>query len=174
MTTNTKRKYKNKRFISHIPDQYGFLGFIESDIFIKGQSLFEVVIAVGLSALILIAAVTLSSGSVRNASFSSNNAQATKYAQEAMEWLRGQRDAGWESFRDDHSSSSGVESCLNTSPPTTWASPPCSVIAGTVFTRSVTLKTIDPDKINALVLVTWKDSQGTHEVKTQTHFTDWR
>lgn len=141
---------------------------IQNDLyFARGQSLFEVVVAVGLSALILAGVVSLSAGSVRTSSFSQNNAQATKLAQEAMEWLRSQRDAGWASFRDDHSGTSNL--CLS---PIGWGG--SCPIPGTIFNRSVTLSVLDSDRVDAIVIVTWKDAQGTHEVKTQTRFTSWR
>lgn len=138
----------------------------------SGQSLFEVVIAVGLSALILSAVASLSAGTVRNSGFTRNNAIATKYAQEALEWLRSQRDADWTNLSNNIGNK-----CLNTSPPTGLTNPPCSQILTTVFSRQITLALVDvadPDKIDAEVIVSWTDAQGTHEVKSQTRFTNWR
>ena len=59
----------------------------------KGQSLFEAVVALAISALIIVAVVALVASSIRNASFSRNVTLASRYAQQATEWLRGQRDA---------------------------------------------------------------------------------
>ena len=142
----------------------------------SGQSLFEVVVAVGLSALILVGIASLSSASVRNSGYSRNNAQATKYAQEALEWLRSQRDAGWNNLLD-HSNDTGKVHCINTLPPSAWDVIVCQdMISGTTFSRTVTLTTdsSDSNKIDAFVTVSWTDAQGTHNVKSQTRFTNWR
>ena len=60
-----------------------------------GQSLFEVVFAVAIAAMILVGIVSLATTSTRNSIFSRNNSQATKYAQEVVEWLREERDKDW-------------------------------------------------------------------------------
>src|SRR3989304_3745944 len=67
-------------------------------IFILGQSLYEVVFAIGIAAIIITGVLVVSTTSVRNSTFSKNNSQATKYAQEAMEWLRAERDVDWAIF----------------------------------------------------------------------------
>lgn len=139
----------------------------------EGQSLFEVIVAIGISALILVGIVSLASGSVRNSSFSRNNAQATKYAQEGVEWLRGQRDAGWDNLAT-HSSVAGTTTCLGASPPAWGGS--CTVSTDTKFTRNVVLTTDagNSNIINALVTVSWSDSQGNHSVHSNNKFTNWR
>ncbi len=58
----------------------------------KGQSLFEVVLALGVITAITVGIVSLTVSSMRNASFSKNKTLAGRYAQEATEWLRNQRD----------------------------------------------------------------------------------
>lgn len=136
-----------------------------------GQSLFEVVIAVGLAALILSGVVSLAAVSVRNSSFTRNNAQATKYAQEAMEWIRSQRDTNaWEDF-DNNATGAPINICGF---PIDWST--ACPISGTIFSRTatLTLEGGDPDKIIAVVTVSWTDAQGVHDVNSQTRFTNWR
>ncbi|SRR4030043_248599 len=139
---------------------------------LSGQSLFEVVVAVGLSALILTGVVSLAAGSIRNSSYSRNNAQATKYAQEALEWLRGQRDADWDAFAT-HSLTTGNPTDLCSSPMGWGGTCP---IPNTIFSRNVILTTDsgNSDIIDAVVTVSWSDAQGTHQVKSNTRFTNWR
>src|SRR3989304_3557712 len=79
----------------------------------EGQSFFEVVLALALVSIILIALVTLATISVRSATFSRNKNLATRFSQEAIEWLRGQRDTGWSDFFA-RSSPSGATWCLST------------------------------------------------------------
>jgi Tfp pilus assembly protein PilV len=158
-----------------------------------GQSLFEVLFAVAIAAIILVGVVSLSTTSIRNTSYSNNNALATKYAQEAVEWLRGQRDEGFSIFQN-HAADSTIY-CLDASPFSWGNTGACSgseFITGTFFLRSVAFvcyKTdptdptsfvsevcsdVDVNNIESTVEVKWTDTQGEHEVRTVTRFTDWR
>ncbi|OGM09131.1 hypothetical protein A2159_01725 [Candidatus Woesebacteria bacterium RBG_13_34_9] len=137
----------------------------------QGQSLFELVVAISVIALILMGIVSVAAVSVRNSSFSRNSTIANKYAQEATEWLRQQRDSNWSVF-STHSDSSGITTCLGSEPLNAWGN--CSAISG-IFYRQVTLTTdaADINIINSEVLVTWTDSQGDHEINDTTIFTYW-
>ena len=144
----------------------------------NGQSLFEVVVALAISTLVVIAVVSLAALSIRNTDFSKNKTLASKYAQEATEWLRGQRDSDFEVFYS------------NTIPsPRTWCfktldfnqAGVCgasSMIGETVFYREVEftngLTSGGQTSIRARVSVYWTDAQGSHEVINSTDFTDWR
>lgn len=130
----------------------------------KGQSLFEVIFAIGITALVLVGALSLSTTSVRNSNFSKNNSLATKYAQEGMEWIREQRDSSWSNL-----TSHPGTSCISNPP--AWGGS-CTIATG--FSRNVTLTTISADEINVIVRVTWQDGQGSHEVKSATTFTRWK
>lgn len=153
----------------------------------SGQSLFEVTIALGVIALILVGIVPLAITSVRNASFSNNNAQATKYVQEAVEWLRQERDGDWDNFVQKGNQENY---CLRQ---TNWNSSgfcgPTDFIPGTAFLREVNLVCYenvpsnsrqciggDPsvNGVKAEVRVRWTDGQKTHEVKSVNYFTSWR
>ncbi len=57
-----------------------------------GQSLVEVVIALGIAVIIVIAFTNATIASVRNSQFSKNQNLATKYAQETLELVRAIRD----------------------------------------------------------------------------------
>ncbi|MDQ3098433.1 MAG: hypothetical protein M3Q44_01685 [bacterium] len=58
----------------------------------EGQSLVEVVIALGIAVIIVIAFTNATITSVRNSQFSKNQNLATKYAQESLELIRAVRD----------------------------------------------------------------------------------
>jgi type II secretory pathway pseudopilin PulG len=133
-----------------------------------GQSLFEVIFAVAIAALVLLAIVSLSSRSITTSDYSKNNALATKYALEATEWLRQERDTSWSSFYARNGSTYDIG---GSSPGWGNANP----ITGTIFSRTVNLSS-DTDgsgAIVAIVTVTWTDSQGTHTVTNTTKFTNW-
>jgi len=139
-----------------------------------GQSLFEVVVAVGVFALIIAAIVGLATSSIRNTTFTRNNALATRYSQEAVEWLRTQRDTDWTSF---HTRAVAV-------PPTycmanlSWADfGDCGLsdeIAETILFRQVDFSDVTDTSVTATITTSWTDSQGTHQVEVSTEFTDWR
>lgn len=134
---------------------------------VSGQSLFEVILAIGITALVLVGALSLSTTSLRNSTFSKNDTIATKYAQVGTEWLREQRD---EDFANLTSRVGGIR-CIS-EPPAWGGNGLCSI--GDGFARGVTLSLVSPNEVNALVVVQWSDGQGTHEVRSATTFTNWR
>lgn len=144
-----------------------------------GQSLFEVVVALAVSTVIITALVALASNSIRNATFSKNNTVASRYAQEATEWLRSQRDNDPTVFL---SNAQGVW-CMQT---LSWENPQRLCDAGeeisqTPFVRNISFSTgtfvvngENKTLITANVSVSWNDAQGAHEVRNSTDFSDWR
>lgn len=154
--------------------------------FFSGQALFEIIIALGVIAIILVGVVPLATTSVRNSSFSNNNAQATKYVQEAVEWLRRERDRNWNDFVQKGQVSGSY--CLVS---TDWSRPgPClstDFISGTtIFLREVNLSCFvdspsqstqcsDPlvKGVKAEVKVWWQDAQAIREVRSVNYFTYW-
>lgn len=58
----------------------------------KGQSLMELVVVIAVMVVVVGALTFATIASLRNAQFSKNQAQATKLAQEALEWVRTGRD----------------------------------------------------------------------------------
>lgn len=142
----------------------------------SGQSLFEVVIALGVSALIIIALVSLVSSSIRNATFSRNNSLATAYAQEATEWLRGERDNDIVTFMTKAETPTWCMKSLSLT-----QSGSCfenDFISQTLFKREVAFECLIAGTpcalVQANVRVFWEDSQGVHAVTSSTSFSDWR
>jgi Tfp pilus assembly protein PilV len=145
----------------------------------RGQSLFEVIFALALASIVLVAIVSLSVTSIRNSTYSKNSVQATQLAQETTEWLRGQRDVDWAAFLA-RANSAGRQWCISS---LAWpsASGSCGPsVPNTVFTRSITLTSGDIDgnsiidTVDADIIVSWTDSQGTHDSRNRARFTDWR
>jgi len=132
----------------------------------KGQSLFELVVAIAVSALIITAIVALASASIQNSSFSRDKNIAANYVQQLNEWLRGQRNAGTAEFTTR----------INTAP--TWCFKDLSwtsfgtcgqdgFITDTKFKRETTF-IISPvngqDVVEISTIVSWEDSKGIHQV----------
>lgn len=144
--------------------------------FSSGQSLFEVVVALAISTLVIIAVVSLAALSIRNTDFSKNKTLASKYAQDATEWLRGQRDADFDAFASNTITNAWCLRTLSFTQPGVCNS--SSKIDETVFFREVTFTNgLTPEGetvIEARVRVYWVDAQGSHEVINSTDYTDWR
>lgn len=149
----------------------------------KGQSLFEIIVALAVSTLIIIALVALASTSIKNSTYSRNNTVATRYVQQAMEWLRSERDSDWDSFylRGSNTSSWCLTSLdwSDSRPEQTCQDD--EFITNTFFYRtvhftpgSVNVNGVDKDFMDVLVKVYWTDTQGLHEVTSTTRFSDWR
>ena len=140
----------------------------------KGQSLFEVVLSLAVITVVIVALIILASNAIRNTTFSKNKTLATRYSQEAMEWLRGERDADWDVF--------SVRALIPTYclPSLSWTAASvgtCSdndVLPGTTLKREITFTSVSSDNIEISVIVYWTDAQGLHEVRSITNLTDWR
>lgn len=140
----------------------------------SGQSLFEVLIALLIIGVIVVALVGLTTASIKNASFSRNKELSTRFSQGAIEWLRAQRDASWDAF---FLKAQNTSWCIDTDPPA-WpgTAGTCSgtKIVDTIFEREVTFTIISPANVQTDVAVTWTDSLGLHEVKAVTTLSDPR
>ncbi|KKS95519.1 MAG: hypothetical protein UV71_C0006G0018 [Microgenomates group bacterium GW2011_GWC1_43_13] len=141
----------------------------------RGQSLFELVVAIAISALIVVAMVSLATNSIKNSQFSKNKALASSYAQQATEWLRGERDSDFVAFKNNvELSMYPSKRCLNN---LVWTINQCGseIMDGTPFKREVIFKYSDGDTvINADITVSWTDSGGTHDVRSSTNFSNWQ
>lgn len=138
-----------------------------------GQSVFEVVLAVGVVTVVLIALVALVSQTQRNVNAAKNRSAGSRMVQEANEWLRNERDMGWTTF---YARTNGNTTwCLNS---LGWSSQGgCGGnMTGQPFRREVAFvrDNSNSNTVEAEVRVAWTDSQGAHEIKASTHFTNWR
>lgn len=149
-----------------------------------GQSLFEVVIAVGISALIITGIVAAALNSIQNSSYARDKNLATNYVQETMEWLRKVRDVSGANFNTAATASINDPArvyCLDANP--LPASIPTSrfvsltnclnsPLGTTKFARFVFFLNCSPDcpqnVVRATSVVIWQDSKGNHEVTSTT------
>lgn len=127
----------------------------------KGQSLIEVVAGLAVMMIVVLSLVSVTTVSVRNASFSRNQMLATKYAQEGIEEARNLRETQTEAVFFVNGS------CDN------------SDMVG-IFTRvrdcglSVDPADLDKKTIEIEVVVSWSDDNGTHESRLNTELTNWK
>ena len=143
----------------------------------SGQSLFEIMLALAITTLITVALVALTATSIRNTTFSKNKTLASRYSQEATEWLRGERDVDFNAFE------TRAATPLYCFPSLTWGSASIGActsgqeIANTLFRREISFSSSvvnGKTLIQAGVRVYWTDAQGLHEVRSVTNFSDWR
>ncbi len=153
----------------------------------RGQSLMELVVVIAVIIIVVSALTFATIASLRNASFSQNQAQATKLAQEGVEKLR--------SLRDRDTSGTGIwstsTSCSSSVPatcPTTLSSCPAGgcyfffnssnvLTNGTPvnseaispgFKRQFFIEDPSADQKKVTALVTWIDISGPHESRLTT------
>lgn len=144
-----------------------------------GQTIIEVLVAVGVVALGLLALVQVATKSVANSGFSKRQAVATALAVEGMEWIKGQRSGlDWEDFYK----SSGSYN-LNSFPGswTGWVAGVCSgSVPGMIYTRCVTMaaEAVTPvpgpgpvvQQLRVVVDVTWDESGRVAKSSQETVF----
>ena len=154
----------------------------------KGQSLFEVVLAIGLIGMILVSVVSLASLYVKTTNSSKVKSLASKFSQEGIEWIRSQRDQDWTTFASKSSAGTRIW-CISD---LTWpagSSPwycnhsgswdyipdPDNPALDSIYKREVFLTTlVAGTTIEAQVFVYWDDDSGYHEVRTSTILTRWK
>lgn len=149
---------------------------MRKSIFVSGQSMFEVVIALFIITMIIVGVVSLTTYSLSNAVFSKNKTLAGKFSQEAIEWLRFQREEDIAVFLANVTNSNRY--CLQT---LVWTNTgicgSSELISNTIFRREVVFTTSTAsgkNLIEADVITYWTDSRGYHESKSVTNFTDIR
>lgn len=141
----------------------------------QGQSFIELIAALLIVSFVLVALVTLVTKSIANTAFSRNKALATSYTQQGIEWLRGERDKDWATFYAKTANPWCIVS-LN------WASNgshqgSCSAantIPGTPFIRTITFIRTNSSTVDATIMVSWSDGNGTHQSVSTTTFTNWK
>lgn len=120
----------------------------------KGQSIIEVIVALSLVAIVVLALVRVTISSIQNSSFAKDQQIATQYAQEGIENARKLKEENEVEFWSKNGSE---EEIINK------------------FTRTVTYTLIEGNqKMEVQVLVTWEDTKGTHQSDLSTYLTRWK
>lgn len=149
--------------------------------FVRGQSLFEVILALAVSVVMLTGIISLTSKGVSTSTLSKNKAQANRYASEGMEYIRTQKEfLGWPTFKSIITAGGG-RWCLKTLEFIPANNLKCTASdfvvepSGntTIFIRSLTLYNITNKSMDLDVVVLWVDEKGTHETYTIGAISDW-
>lgn len=124
----------------------------------QGQSLLEVVVAMGAAVLILTAVVGAVTNALNSTNFSTDQYMASQYAQQGMEVVRRIRDAGWDNFLALNNVSYCLDQNSSTLTPRVGS---CGQNVGT-YMREVTLTHNSPQCSNVsevMVTVSWTDGK---------------
>ncbi len=153
----------------------------------NGFSMIELLVAVGVVVLVLVAVSTGVSVSVRNTRFSSEKSVTVRYAQEAVEWLRNQRDIlGWRAFYealDNDNVGGSLKYCLQGLGDTSQDFIDLlhdefgcdqSQLIDNVYAREADL-VLDPsgNEIEVSVSVSWDDGSGNKVTTVKSTLRDW-
>lgn len=140
-----------------------------------GQTLVEVVVSIFVISLILIALMSAVNFSLTNTQYAKNKAIATKYAQEAVEWLRSERDSSWNTFYN-RSSIAGRTYCVKSVPSWPMTEGVCNsgdYINNTYFLRQIVLTRSGADKVLINVNISWSQGSRTPSINIGTFLTKW-
>ena len=142
----------------------------------KGQSFIELIAALAVISIVLVVLVGLVTKSIANTTFSRNKSLATSYAEEAFEWLRGERDRGWSTSFYAQTANNWCIVSLNWSTGGSHSGTCGSseFISGTIFRRNLSFNRINAATVDATITVSWSDSIGNHETTTTTTYTNWK
>lgn len=127
----------------------------------SGQGLIELIAALAIIMIVLLALAGVGIMSIKNSDLAKNKALATKYAQEGMEKVRAYRDqSSWTVFLTACGGNLGTAAGLTPLP--------------APLTRTVTCdKVTDITKPKVIVTVSWTDTKGIlHKSELVSYFTD--
>jgi len=148
----------------------------------KGVSLLEVLFATAAVSLVLVAVLSTIISSLQNSRSSLEQAKATQYSREVLEWLRQERDSiGWTAFAESLPATGMQTYCLSSLP---GGMPVLASMAGecgeeqaipnTIYTRSLAITRTSVNQIDVEVIVSRPDSTGTVTTRTNMTLTEWQ
>lgn len=142
--------------------------------FTSGQTLLELVLALGVIAVVLTGLVSAVTSSLRYSQSSQLRSRGVKYAQEGLELVRKLRDSNtWSTFQD-YSRSGTKDWCLSESGVWTESDGTgCPIANGSPFWRTVTFTWTDP-LMDITSTVSWADRTPTSTVSFRTYFSQWK
>lgn len=122
----------------------------------EGQSVIEVVVALSLVAIVILALVKVTISSIQNSSFARDQQTAIQYAQEGIENARRLKEQNEIEF---WGKSGSEEETINK------------------FERTITYTPVtgeENQKMEIQVVVTWENTKGTHQSDLSTYLTRWK
>lgn len=151
----------------------------------QGFTLIEVLVATSIVIMVLVGISSGVSFAVKNTRFSQEKALSVRYAQEALEWVRSQRDQiGWQGFFSvlDEEGPNQFYYCLPSLPSdisgfralTSQTTGDCSLIDGTSFDRRLQIVIVNGTEIGFTSTIVWQDASQQYETSLNTTLREWR
>ena len=141
---------------------------------LRGTSIIEILIATAMIGLVILSAMSLINRSQSQNTYARNLSEATKYATQAADWVRQQRDIlGWTTL-----ASKDVGPYCLTNLPTDFNSLPTpgacdsSDYLANIFFRQITLDTSTPNVLKVTITVSWSE-QVPRETSIEMELTPW-
>lgn len=140
---------------------------------IRGQTLLELVVSIGVVAFVVLGLVTAVTSSLRFGQASKSRSGAVKYAQEAMERARQLRDeVTWTTFLTYAGSPARVWCIDSEGVWTTLGGASCTALEGR-YTRTISLTRADPI-VQAVVTVSWQEGSQQFSTDLESYFSQWK
>jgi len=141
----------------------------------KSFTLIEVLIFITILSLFFVVATAVTIASLRNLKIQEHKILATRYAEELLEWLRGEKEIDWNQFINYRGTY-----CFNSSPipMSNWpASGNCLTgsFLNNLYKREVILnpQRSPPYKVSVSITVSWQELGQTYQIPINTVFTVW-
>lgn len=141
----------------------------------RGFTLLEVIIFITIFAIFFVTAGYVVTVSVRSMKFNQNKIVATHLAREVLEWVRGEKEEDWTSFKSGpipRTSPAGLTWCFNTTPITTWSGGACPAndySLNGIYKREIKLTSNSPlDTVSAQVTVSWREGTRVYSTAINT------
>ncbi|MFC1627386.1 hypothetical protein ACFL18_02440 [Patescibacteria group bacterium] len=142
--------------------------------FSAGQSLVEVLVAVGAMSLLMVALLSLVALSMRNSRLAKDRTQAVALAQEGVELIRAYRDYSWTEI-------AAVSGVSNYDLPKNWIvedglSAACDLDNFTIYSfyrRCVQITPEDATTLEIVVTVDWQEGSREHQATQTTKLSLW-
>lgn len=139
----------------------------------SGFTLIEVLVVLSILSVFLVSAVTISIVTVRNLINSQNKILATRYAEGLKEWLRGEKEEGWDAFI----LKTGTW-CFSEDPITTWPllardCEPDEKI-NVIFKREANIAIDSANRIYIDITVSWDQGNETVSIPISTVFEKYK
>jgi Tfp pilus assembly protein PilV len=147
-----------------------------------GVSLLEVLFATAAVSLVLVAVLSTIISSLQNSRSSLDQAKATHYSREVLEWLRQERDSvGWTAFAESMPGTGTQTYCVTALPNGLSAlsgmQGTCGQedrISNTIYTREVSITRTSVSQVDIEVAVSRPDSTGVVTSKTNLTLSEWQ
>jgi Tfp pilus assembly protein PilV len=133
----------------------------------SGMMMIEVLLALSIVVLVLVALTAAATVSIRNTTFAKNTVLANSYVQQGIEKAREARDRAdnWDEFITNFSGDKGLDSDLN------WNG--CGSANVGIFTRCLNFNNSLADKSLVRVNVSWSESGRNHSSEASVILSKW-